>query len=184
MIRIESCVICGDEIHGPLVRAPCRDAYDVGCLVELFRATTVDESLFPPACCRQPFSAVTVRQFLNKKLAKLFDKKAIDFGIKDRVYCHRPTCSAFLGAATMFASRLPWSECGYTACGHCKAAGHLLSMRCTGAEDATVVELAEQAGWKRCPGCGYLVELTIRVLRCYHMTCRCRHQFCYLCTTQ
>lgn len=67
MIRIESCVICGDEIHGPLVRAPCRDAYDVGCLVELFRATTVDESLFPPACCRQPFSAVTVRQFLNKK---------------------------------------------------------------------------------------------------------------------
>ncbi|KAI1797701.1 hypothetical protein LXA43DRAFT_981615 [Ganoderma leucocontextum] len=180
-VRIETCVICRDAIHGPVIRAPCGDAYDVGCLVDLFRAATTDESLFPPACCHQPFNVVTVRQFLNRDLATLFDKKAIEFGTKDRVYCYRLTCSAFLGAATAFASHLPCPECRYNTCGHCKAAGHSLSTSCTVAEDAAVVELAEQSGWKRCPGCGHLVELTIG---CYHMTCRCRHQFCYICTAQ
>ncbi|TBU35055.1 hypothetical protein BD311DRAFT_201275 [Dichomitus squalens] len=180
-VRSETCVICRDAIHGPVIRAPCGDTYDVNCIVDLFRTATVDESLFPPACCRQPFNVSVIRQYLNRDLATLFDKKAVEFGTKDRVYCHRPTCSAFLGAATATASYLTCKECWSNTCGHCKAAAHSLSTRCTSAEDASVVALAEQSGWKRCPGCGHLVELTVG---CYHMTCRCRHQFCYLCTAR
>ena len=44
-----------------------------------------------------------------------------------------------------------------------------------------MLALAESEGWKRCPGCGHLVELSVG---CYHMTCRCRYQFCYLCRAQ
>ena len=87
---------------------------------------------------------VMVRQFLKRSLATLFDKKAIEFGTKGKVYCHRPACSAFLGTATAPPSRLTCPQCGYSTCGHCKATRHFLSKRCTAAEDATVVELAEQ----------------------------------------
>ncbi|KAI0824159.1 hypothetical protein BC628DRAFT_446097 [Trametes gibbosa] len=177
--RKEKCVICQDAIEGVVIRAPCADTYDVGCLVALFRAATVDESLFPPACCRKPFVLEEVRQYLDGNLQKLVDRKTIEFGTKNRVYCHRPTCSAFIGAATASATKMLCTTCWHYTCGHCKAASHALSVRCTGSEDAAVIALAEQAGWKRCPGCGHLVELSIG---CYHMTCRCRHQFCYLCT--
>ncbi|KAI0662640.1 hypothetical protein C8Q70DRAFT_1089640 [Cubamyces menziesii] len=127
--RTESCVICRDVIEGPVIRAPCGDTYDVGCLVDLYRAATVDESLFPPACCRQPFEFDKVRVHFDNALIKLVDSKTIEFGTKNR--------------------------------------------------DAALLALAEQTDWKRCPSCGHLIELTIG---CYHMTCRCRHQFCYLCT--
>ncbi|EIW64861.1 uncharacterized protein TRAVEDRAFT_110250 [Trametes versicolor FP-101664 SS1] len=179
--RAETCVICRDNIRGPAIRAPCGDFYDVGCLVDLFRAALVDESLFPPACCRKPFKLEEVHIYLDGELQKQFDRKTLEFGTKDRVYCHRPTCSTFLGAATPAAINLLCTTCWQNTCGHCKAASHALSTRCTSAEDAAVVALAAQSGWKRCPGCGHLVELSIG---CYHMTCRCRHQFCYLCTAQ
>ncbi|KAI8995299.1 hypothetical protein BD414DRAFT_410253 [Trametes punicea] len=178
--RGESCVICRDPIEDPIVRAPCGDTYDVGCLVDLYRAATVDESLFPPACCRQPFNFDEVRVHLDEKLIKLVEKKTIEFGTKNRVYCYRPTCSTFLGAATTFARKLLCTTCWAYTCGHCKGAGHDSLAPCASAEDEAVVALAEQAGWRRCPGCGHLVELSFG---CYHMTCRCRHQFCYLCTS-
>ncbi|KAL1952155.1 hypothetical protein VTO73DRAFT_1304 [Trametes versicolor] len=178
----ESCVICRDTISdGPAIRAPCGDFYDVGCLVDLFRAAVVDESLFPPACCRLPFKLEEVHIYLDRDLQKQFDRKTLEFGTKDRVYCHQPTCSTFLGAATPAAANLLCTTCWQNTCGHCKAASHALSIQCTSAEDAVVVALAAQSGWKRCPGCGHLVELSVG---CYHMTCRCRHQFCYLCTAQ
>ncbi|KAI9057163.1 hypothetical protein FKP32DRAFT_1661796 [Trametes sanguinea] len=177
--EVQTCVICRDDIDGPVVHAPCGDTYDVDCLVSLYRAATVDESLFPPSCCRQAFDFQEVRPYMHSQLVKLVDKKTIEFGTKNRVYCHRPTCSAFLGAATAAVTRLLCTTCWHYTCGHCKGAEHNASVRCTSAEDAIVVALAEQEGWKRCPGCGHLVELSVG---CYHMTCRCRHQFCYLCT--
>ncbi|RDX56062.1 hypothetical protein OH76DRAFT_1452169 [Lentinus brumalis] len=176
--RLEACVICRDDIRGVIVRAPCGDAYDIECLVDLFRAATVDESLFPPACCRQPFQLSMVRQYLNKELALLVDKKSVEFGTRDRVYCCRPSCSTFIGSGTTVATPLACPECWKETCGHCKEEAHDVSVRCSSEEDAGVVALAEESGWKRCPGCGHIVELTIG---CYHMTCRCRHQFCYLC---
>jgi hypothetical protein len=38
--------------------------------------------------------------------------------------------------------------------------------------------MGETEGWKRCPACHQLIELAHG---CYHMTCRCRKEFCYLC---
>ncbi|KAI0724363.1 hypothetical protein C8T65DRAFT_733999 [Cerioporus squamosus] len=160
-VRLEVCVICRDDIRGVTVRAPCGDAYDIGCLVDLFRAATVDESLFPPACCRQPFELNTVRRYLNTELATLVDKKSVEFGTRDRVYCRRPSCSTFIGSGTTVASRLACPECWAETCGHCKQEAHNVSVRCSSDEDAGVVALAEESGWKRCPGCGHIVELTL-----------------------
>lgn len=41
-----------------------------------------------------------------------------------------------------------------------------------------VITLGRAEGWARCPGCAQMIELN---MGCYHMTCRCRTEFCYLC---
>ncbi|KAH9944551.1 uncharacterized protein BXZ73DRAFT_39160 [Epithele typhae] len=176
--RTETCVICRDDIRGPVIHAPCGDPYDIACFVDLCRAATIDESLFPPTCCRRPFDLTAVRQYLNRALATLLDKKAIEFGTANRVYCHRPACSAFLGAGTPFPTRIHCLSCWAETCTHCKAAAHDASQICSSATDEAVLALAGEAGWKRCPGCGHVVELTHG---CNHMTCRCRYEFCYVC---
>jgi hypothetical protein len=41
-----------------------------------------------------------------------------------------------------------------------------------------VLQMGENAGWRRCYKCRNLVELT---QGCSHITCRCKAQFCYIC---
>ncbi|THH20263.1 hypothetical protein EUX98_g8615, partial [Antrodiella citrinella] len=172
------CVICMEKIKGVEVRAPCGHHYDVKCLVELFKSTLTDESLFPPRCCKRSFVFAEVRHYLGVILATSFEKKSNEFSVPNRVYCYQPTCSSFLGAATDAPSLMMCYECYSHTCGHCKepAHGHV---SCAAKHDATVLALAEQEGWKRCPGCHRLVELS---MGCYHMTCLCKKEFCYICT--
>lgn len=171
-------MICRDRIIGPSVRAACGHFYDRDCLQELFQAATVDESLFPPRCCQKEFILADVRRLLGDDILSAFEKKAVEFSTTDRVYCHRPSCSNFLGPVTTKASALRCPQCNTNTCSHCKAAAHS-NLDCSQVLDEAVLALAEQEGWKRCPGCHHLVELSIG---CYHMTCRCRKQFCYVCT--
>ncbi|KAI0735374.1 hypothetical protein C8Q76DRAFT_712054 [Earliella scabrosa] len=63
--------------------------------------------------------------------------------------------------------------------GHCERRAHDLAIQCTEAQDHAVLTMAEDNGWKRCPVCGQIVKL---VYGCNHMTCRCKHQFCFVCT--
>ncbi|KZT06377.1 uncharacterized protein LAESUDRAFT_743524 [Laetiporus sulphureus 93-53] len=165
-----------DQIEDVEIRAPCGHYWGADCLVELFRAATTDESLFPPRCCQQPFIVSEVEPHLGPELSALFNKKAIEFNTADRVYCHQPTCSSFIGAATSVAS-IHGCTCWEQACGRCKEVAHPASF-CS-VDDTPILALAEKEGWKRCPGCRHLVELT---QGCYHMTFRCRRQFCYVCT--
>lgn len=176
--RLHDCIICTDTIRGVEITAPCGHYYDIACLVDLFRSTLRDESLFPPRCCQQPFVFESIRQYLGRRLAAEFQENAAEFSTADRVYCHRPTCSTFLGAASHTMTLLRCRACDSHTCAHCKEAGHTGRL-CSSASDNALLDLAAREGWKRCPGCHRLVELTVG---CFHMTCRCRKQFCYVCT--
>ena len=67
-----------------------------------------------------------------------------------------------------------------TTCSFCKGASHN-GLECPKDEATkTVLAVARQAGWTRCYQCRTMIELTHG---CYHMTCRCSAQFCYLCAT-
>lgn len=168
-----------EDIKGPVVTAPCGHPYDVQCLVDLVKAATVDETLFPPACCQQPFDFNEIWGYLDGRLRKQVERKIVEFGTKNRVYCREPTCSTFIGAATPSPTHMLCTTCWAYTCGHCKGPSHDRSLQCMSTEDEDVIALAEESGWKRCPSCGQLVEL---LMGCNHMTCRCRHQFCYVCT--
>lgn len=44
--------------------------------------------------------------------------------------------------------------------------------------DLQLFKLADLNRWKRCPGCGIVVE---RERGCFYMTCSCGTRFCYDC---
>jgi hypothetical protein len=177
------CVICQDPIFGAEVRAPCGHFYDIGCITDLFQSATRDESLYPPRCCRQNIPLPQVRSHLTQTVLSEFTLKAREFGTMKRVYCVAPTCSRFLGPLHEgFLSKVytcPAPACTMMTCGKCRGRYEGFTHFCTpDAETEQVLTLSRVSGWARCPGCAQMIELN---MGCFHMTCRCKTEFCYLC---
>ena len=174
-----------DAIRGVEIRTPCGHYYDKECMLQLFEAATKDESLFPPRCCRQPIPLQSVSMHMSTAAIATFNEKSREFGTRKRVYCAKPSCSRFLGAQhegyfRASPMRCPAPGCGTLTCPSCKNAVQAgASHKCdTSDADRGVLALGQQSGWARCPGCETMIELN---LGCYHMTCRCRTEFCYVC---
>jgi hypothetical protein len=69
--------------------------------------------------------------------------------------------------------------CEMTTCGSCRSRHQGFTHRCTPDVDTEqVLTLSHASGWARCPGCAQMIELN---MGCFHMTCRCKTEFCYLC---
>ncbi|GAA5887000.1 hypothetical protein JCM16303_003085 [Sporobolomyces ruberrimus] len=79
-----------------------------------------------------------------------------------------PSCKV----AMCIACKSPWHE-GYT----CERYQALPADERT-PEDIAVFKVAQEEGYSRCPGCKALIELSEG---CFHMTCPCGTESCYLC---
>ncbi|KAJ7440784.1 hypothetical protein B0H11DRAFT_1750513 [Mycena galericulata] len=179
-----SCVICRDDLRvSTAFRAPCAHFYCPDCISNLARACVNDESLFPLQCCRQalPMEGTDgVFAQLNILLRSSLRAKAREFSTlsKDRLYCPRPTCSTFLGSTADHAGDVTCPLCRTEVCLGCQQVVHP-GVRCgenTALEQ--VKALAREHHWQTCPGCEQIIDLQ---QGCYHMTCRCRTEFCYVC---
>ncbi|KAJ7128094.1 hypothetical protein C8R46DRAFT_1145157 [Mycena filopes] len=78
-------------------------------------------------------------------------------------------------------------RCRGSLCKACKCVWHVdltcemyqaLPMNERAPEDVAFANLAKQEKWRRCPKCSAMVELKFG---CNHITCVCKHHFCYTC---
>jgi hypothetical protein len=178
------CVICGDPTrHSQSLLASCSHWYCRGCLLDLVEASTRDETLHPLRCCRQPLSVASVLRLLPLELRSRFHEKSTEFGTPptSRLYCPNQTCSAFLGASSEDMAEITCTTCNTRACTACKNQAHPDEDCTDNTQTLALKSLASEMGWQTCPGCHAVVELQ---QGCYHMTCRCSTQFCYLCAAQ
>ncbi|KAI0452865.1 hypothetical protein F5B21DRAFT_481393 [Xylaria acuta] len=175
------CTACGDMKHFvDLARAPCRHEYCRECLDNLFQTAMLDEGLFPPRCCNQVIPVDTNRLFLSGDLVQQFKKKSVELSTSNRIYCHRPTCSTFIPPSTIQDGIARCPECTIQTCITCKGATH--KGDCPADEALQqVLQVARRERWQRCPKCSTLIELDTG---CFHITCKCRAEFCYLCGAQ
>lgn len=165
--RMRRCEACGDRRHfAELAQAPCRHEYCARCLTRLFEDSMIDESLFPPRCCRQLIPLDKNRLFLNADLAHKFREKALEFSTPNRTYCHNRNCATFIPTAKYTHTTAPCDECRSLTCITCKKASH--DGDCPYDEELQqVIQLARDQGWQRCQNCWGLVELNTG---CNHMT--------------
>ncbi|KAL4426048.1 hypothetical protein ABPG77_007844 [Micractinium sp. CCAP 211/92] len=105
-----------------------------------------------------------------------------------RLYCPNPQCSQLLVADEKHADTpIDCPHCKHKLCANCGITWHA-GMTCQqyqaqpGAlrskDDQALLDYAEQAGMRRCPACGVMVE---RTEGCSYMSCRCGARFCYSC---
>ncbi|KAJ7674385.1 hypothetical protein B0H14DRAFT_3067570 [Mycena olivaceomarginata] len=181
------CVICRDDL-GALTsfQAPCNHFYCRQCLSNLVTSCIGDESLFPLQCCRQylPMDGTHgVYGQLDVRLRLSFGKKAVEFATvsKDRLYCPRPTCSVFLGSTADHLDNVVCPRCATHVCVSCKQTVHPGEACGESLAIQQVKALAREQHWQTCPGCAQIIDLQ---QGCYHMTCRCRTEFCYVCAAR
>ncbi|KAK3074708.1 hypothetical protein LTR53_002651 [Teratosphaeriaceae sp. CCFEE 6253] len=173
-----TCTSCGDNRReNKTVKAPCDHIYCDDCLRTLYRASMVDETLFPPRCCRQEFDWDIIHNHLTDELGNAFQTKRIELQTKNRTYCHVSRCSAFINPADYVDNNAPCPNGCVDTCVACKQATHAGACP-TNEELAAFLAAAGLHGWQRCFDCNRVVELRTG---CNHMTCVCRAEFCYVC---
>ncbi|EPS96486.1 hypothetical protein FOMPIDRAFT_33757, partial [Fomitopsis schrenkii] len=163
----------------------CGHYYHVECLLHLVEASTHDQSLFPPRCCDHPIREKVFERYMSPALASTYREKTAEFSTVRRVYCSNLACSRFLGPRTGSNEAINYycAVCATRTCSGCRLgvstspAGqpHVCRPDCSQRE---VLDLARKRGWTRCPACEQMIELHSG---CYHMTCVCATQFCYVC---
>ncbi|KZV84056.1 hypothetical protein EXIGLDRAFT_624786 [Exidia glandulosa HHB12029] len=163
------------------LRAPCDHTYDVDCMIEFFRAATTDDLHFPPRCCGREIPLYDVRDILPDELVARYLHRADERAALLRVVCPDATCARILGLQTELQPYTTCPDCGVGVCTACRAA-HEPGMTCAQHEDALpLADLARQQGWQRCTACRRYVQ---HAEGCWHMTCLCGTQFCYLCAAR
>ncbi|KAF2257740.1 hypothetical protein CC78DRAFT_410341, partial [Lojkania enalia] len=150
----------------------CRD-----CLVGLFRSSITNTELFPPRCCKVPISLDVCHALLPKVLIKDFDLKVEELATINPKYCSSSSCAKFLRLEDIKSGIGTCHFCMQKTCVTCKEKQH--SGLCP--DDPHVgalMGLAERLKWQRCTNCKNMVELS---MGCFHMICKCKHEFCYVC---
>ena len=166
-IQRRLCIACQETKHTfDVLETPCRHIYCRRCIFDLFEASTTDESLFPPRCCRQNIALSMVSDFLTTAFIIRFKEKAVEFTTPDRMYCAQPTCSTFIPPSQIAGDTAHCPSCKRGTCVMCKSVSH--EGDCP--NDTALQELlatAAEVGWQRCHACRRVVELN---LGCNHMT--------------
>ncbi|KAF2847617.1 hypothetical protein T440DRAFT_456062 [Plenodomus tracheiphilus IPT5] len=178
------------EIHSryDMLELPCKGdndfephAYCRECLRGLFESSVTDPSHFPPRCCSKIIPLFGCMPFLPATLVARFVSRREELETPNRTYCSDAKCSKWIRSADIKVDVAKCAHCAQETCALCKGKAHTGSL-CP--EDQNVKELlnvARQKRWQTCPNCKEMVELE---QGCYHITCRCRHEFCYLCKAQ
>jgi len=122
---------------------------------------------------------------MNREEQGMFLKSVQQFSTpwESRIFCPHPSCGEFIPPRTKIDPKAPFEvvcrKCRTRACSTCKRAAHAFGQDCPADwELDQVLEMGENAGWRRCYKCRTLVELA---QGCSHITCRCKAQFCYIC---
>ncbi|KAF2967688.1 hypothetical protein GQX73_g5854 [Xylaria multiplex] len=143
------CEACGEQMHfAELSRAPCQHEYCRQCLSRLFRDAIIDESLFPPRCCKQSIPLDKSQLFLDANVISQFRQKSLELSTPNRTYCHNTSCAAFIPPANCSHTTATCGECRRQTCTTCKGVWH--NGDCPHDEQLQqVIQLAREQGWQR-----------------------------------
>ncbi|KAF3915610.1 hypothetical protein ABW21_db0207989 [Orbilia brochopaga] len=169
------CNICGDMVQNYRVFSlDCGHRYCVECLRDHIMHVVNRNSQYPPRCCEPLPLTFAAEVLMEVELNKLLDLRDA-YESSKQVSCHE--CKEDILQASIQNASAYCVSCAKFTCTHCGKELH--DGLCPEDKDtAMLLETAQKEGWSKCEKCSSVVELTVG---CFHMTCRCGHEFCYLC---
>lgn len=153
-----TCAACCTILQpGETISAPCGDDWCLPCLTTHITISFKDEEQYPARCCGlRLLASKKILNFLPKDLQRETNARKLELETKDRTYCHRPTCSAFIAPHSIHHGEAICQKCRARTCAKCKNVAHWGP--CTYSEEAELLALAKEERWRRCPVCRRLVE--------------------------
>ncbi|KAF5859699.1 hypothetical protein ETB97_002540 [Aspergillus alliaceus] len=119
------CVACLEvKPFFDILTAPCSHHYCKACTDRLVRDSFVDESLFPPRCCRMPIPLPTLQAFLTKVSIRRFEEKEMEHNDFNRTYCANPLCSRYILPNPVLLAIRTCPSCNMATCTTCKRQAH------------------------------------------------------------
>ncbi|SMR52510.1 unnamed protein product [Zymoseptoria tritici ST99CH_1E4] len=188
-----TCVICIGDID---IRTPCPSClglYCSSCLQDMFTAAVKDQTRFPVRCCGL-IQIHHVLPELDTGVAKAYRVAFENWMTAKKLYCPKPTCSAFIPERLIPASKkllpdtstplagtvhdtFPCPTCKTSICADCHKLDHD-SADCSTKQDDEEKAMLAAFGYKQCPRCGEGVR---KMYGCTHMLCRCGAHWCWGC---
>ena len=162
-VEKHNCVACDDEMAcDASLHTSCGHHFCQHCAVLLFEKALIDESLFPPHCCK-PLEAAP--EILGPELCERFKAKLIELSTEDRTYCADPLCARFI-LPKHIDKTTATCTCKHQTCTVCKGAAHP-NNECLGdPQTRKVLDLGKEKGWKQCAQCHHMIEIN---MGCNHM---------------
>ncbi|KAI9686337.1 MAG: hypothetical protein M1822_003682 [Bathelium mastoideum] len=192
--RLRQCLACmedadmDDMIELACMHWYCRQDIQSKSSVPLEQGLTTTGAFEAALRARQPFEccnqAVPIRLYANapRDFRPQYERMQLERATPNPLYCANQRCGQFIPPTFhQGPDEAMCDQCDRITCRLCRNTAHGNNV-CPQDEGARQVEwLANDRGWRRCPGCGEMVE---RDYGCNHMTCRCGSQWCYVCAAQ
>ncbi|WOG87563.1 hypothetical protein DCAR_0206792 [Daucus carota subsp. sativus] len=193
---IETCKICLEDraVGQMLVVDGCKHRYCSSCLKQHAQAKLSEGML--PSCphegCKTELKFEYCRKFLPGEVLDIMSQriKEATVPVTDKVYCPYPRCSILMSKTEVCAINNAGGSrcmnCHGLFCINCKVPWHS-NLSCShykslhphpSSEEVKLKTLATRKQWRQCEKCNNMIELKEG---CYHISCRCGHQFCYSC---
>lgn len=201
---VQKCSICCKVNKSlQLITMNCSHRFCLNCLIE-YLDSRIQASQIPIRCpimrCKYYISANECKSFLPVPHYESLQRALMEANTRDSgsIYCPYPNCSALLNTHHYLSTRVSSSSQSETTCVECPECRRFICIDCgvpwhslmscedyqnlpveeRDAEDITLYRLAQNQSWRQCQQCRQMIE---RTHGCYHMTCRCGHEFCYSC---
>lgn len=204
LCQLIECSHCGEDKHlSKMIEMDCSHNLCFDCMC-MYVKSKVRSSRVPMKCpqlrCNHYISNSVCRSFLPSTSFESLEGALTETEARNlwRFSCPFPDCSMLLHTHHRSSSRessyiqsniycIECPECCRLVCSRCQVPWHS-SMRCEeyqnlplderNIEDITMHQLAQRNSWRRCRQCRQVLEL---VEGCYHVSCRCGHEFCFSC---
>ncbi|XP_041989471.1 uncharacterized protein LOC121740888 [Salvia splendens] len=197
---MKTCTICLEDtdVDQMLLIAGCLHSYCLSCMSKYVHYKLLQGIL--PKCpnenCKSLLELDSCRKFLTPELFDIMCQRVKEASIPpaEKIYCPYSRCSSLLSKTELQGSKgdaievlgcRKCSHCGGLFCINCKVPWHS-NMSCSAfktgnpssSNEKKLKSLATKNLWRQCPKCSHMVSLSVG---CYHIYCRCGHEFCYTC---
>lgn len=204
LCQLIECSTCGEDKHlSRMIEMDCSHNFCFDCMY-IYVKSKVWSSRVPVKCpqlrCKHYISNSVWGSFIQSTSFGSLEGALTETEARNlwRFYCPFPDCSMLLHTHQCSSSRetsliqsdiycIECPECCRLVCSRCQVPWHS-SMRCEEYQnlpldernfgEITLHQLAQSNNWRRCQQCRQMIELAAG---CYHVSCRCGHEFCFSC---
>ncbi|XP_076886758.1 uncharacterized protein LOC143536708 [Bidens hawaiensis] len=187
------CKICFEnhESRQMFKNPTCSHWFCYNCTIR-YATTKIQEHNRTIACpginCSSALDFNSLRVIIPRVTLVKWDELLCESSIceSNKLYCPFTDCSVLLinDDTSNSITKIDCPMCRRSFCASCRVPWHsefsckeFGKLKETG-DDEMAVALVEKKMWKKCPNCNFFVEKTEG---CSHITCRCKHEFCYTC---